>query len=921
MPDIAIAAKRYDGGSGSATFTGCIPLKRGQLFETNTGVGSGTPLVAGSSLRGNVSLWTGAPPGSAERQAYITALYPQHPDGSIKCVMVSTAITLASGVEQALTLKIGTGPALAPSPTAHPTINAAWMKFPLLIGCTDSTHMCQSRVAFGPLVPVNDPRLPVNWQSLLTTELENGYTQGTGLSISGFPTLKHHLDRLHTLGDMGVKLCTITAGSAVLTNIQGSLTPQTAPTALLTAGMTAFAAAGSLTIFNTTILSVDSATQVTLNAPASTSFASRPYEVLFGLGLQYRDANYNLLAVFYYRYLTAASGHLDKLRDANMAAQTRGIDVLGWVGRGSPTTLETSIGVANFGNGATVRYKSAYTDGQGVVHAANEAFPVDEYGQPWNTSPQGSREDLSGFHQGAYMCYVLSGWPQALGTCLTWGMQQMTSNASFTPFPNHPWQPDSVLLPGGSSGFHSPSQQGADGARLTFRLRREVDAFLYMLSMPMDLIGSGFADGAAKCAPSPRIPANKTKWLDFFQRKYYDSVELWSNEFGPGAPLTNYLDGRWGYSIWYNDSANSGETPLFQLQLAFNTLAMCYMNIKEDPRFLAKMGALAVWIAEEQTKRLPTPSPLMNVNAVARADNPPILFLPYLTTDPALLENPVPADNFYGVNMYTPGILVAFLIWGYRVTGNQKLLQMADSHCSIYAWTGAPQNTSAQGGAYEWSVKGCGEKLHMAFYAAAWRAGETWGTVSEFTAPGEPVVVQIGQGLEDDVTPVLTVQGGHIVADFTFNVAKGRVRFYHDSVKDGSPAAARLIWVALNITGLEADAALKDHDTLAALLAGSSNEVTNTGYARIVVAAASLTTSAANDTDDWIDLDIADPSWATVDAGDNWGKLVLCYAPDSTGVDSTFIPLKGYDFSVTPNGSAVSATIPATGYHRSRDAA
>ncbi|HJQ65667.1 MAG TPA: hypothetical protein VJ816_04785 [Gemmatimonadales bacterium] len=921
MPDIAIAAKRYDNGNGAATFTGCIPLKRGQLFETNTGVGSGTPLVAGASLRGNISLWNAA--GTVEQRCLITALYPQHSDGSIKVVMVSTVQTLASGVQLDLILRLGTSPATAVQPTAHPTINAAWMKFPLLIGCTDSTHMCQARVAFGPLVPVNDPRLPVNWQAMLTTELENGYTEGTGdLNLAGFPTLKLHLQRLAALGDMGTKLCLVTAGSNVVTILDsGWPTPTSAPTDQLTVGMQV---TNTLTPFNTTIQSIQPPNQVTLNAAAPAGFATRPVDVTFGPRLQYRDANYNLLAVFFYRYLTAASGHLDKLRTALLASVTRGIDVLGWIGKGTPTTIETAIGVANFGTGPTVRYKSSYTDGQGVVHPANENFVFDEYGQPWNGSPQGSREDLSGFHQGAYMCYVLSGWQQALGTCLAWGMHQMVSNTSFAAFPGHPWQPDSVLLPaqlGGTSGFHSPSQQGFSGARLSFRLRREVEAFLYMLSMPMDLIGSGFADGTGHCAPSPRVAANKTKWLDYFQRKYYDSVELWSNEFGPGAPLTNYLDSKWGFSIWYGDSPNHGETALFQLQMAFNVLAMVYMNIKEDARFLTEMGELAVWIAEQETKRLPTPSPLMNPNAVARADNPPIWFLPYGATDPALLENPEPANNFYGVNTYTTGILLAFLIWAYRVTGNTKLLQMADAHCTIYAWTGNPQSTANNGAAYEWSVKGCGEKFHMAFYAAAWRAGETWGTVSEFTAPGEPIVAAVGQGIEDDVTPVLTVQGGHIVADFTFNVAKSRVRFYHDSVKDGSPSTARLIWVALNITGLEADAALKDHNTLAALLAGSSNEVTNTGYARIVVAAASLTTSAENDTDDWIDLDIADPSWAAVNAGDNWGKLVLCYAPDSTGADSTFVPMKAYDFSVTPNGSAVSATIPSTGYHRTRDAA
>lgn len=783
MPDITCALKRYDGASGSATFTGCIPLKPGQLFETTTGLSSGTPIVAQASLRGNVSLWRTA--GPTELQAYITALYPQHPDGSIKSVMVSTTLSAADGEEIPLTLTIGTSPTLAASPTAHPTINALWMKFPRLIGCTDSTHMCQARVAFGPLVPVNDPRLPPNWQALLTTELENGYTQGAGLSISGFPTLKHHLERLHTLGDMGAKLCTVTAGSPVLTILDtGWPTPSSAPTAGLTQGMSAHAAQGGTTIFDTTILSVDSATQVTLNAPAWSGFITRAYGVSFGPRLTYADANYNLLAVFYYRYMTAASGHLDKLRDANLAAMTRGIDVVDWVGKGGPgvANSETSIGVANFGNGSQVRYAAPYTDAAGVVHATDEIFTFDEYGQPFNNNPQGNREDLSGFHQGAYMCYLMSGWQQALGTCIGFGIAQIASNTSYAAFPGHPWA-DPALQPQppkgiGTSGFHSPSQQGAGGIRLSFRLRREVDAFLYMLSLPMDLRGGPLVTGSAVMAPSPRMatypyaaPAsgsNRAKWLDFFQRRYWDSVQLWSTEIGAtlndrnGIPRnTAWMAGLWGFSAWYQNWQEiddpAGVSPLFQLDTAFNALFICHLNIKEDPRFYTKLGELAVFIAEQQDGF--GTSALMNPHATARASNPPVHWLPYNATDPAALDNPAPG-RFYGINTYTAGNLLAFLTWAWRVTGNAKLLQMADAHCSIYAWTGDPSNTTLTGGAYGWAVKYLGQKFHVAHYAAAWRAGETWGVEAGALSP--PTITDEPYETGDTVVTGTGVAGGTV---------------------------------------------------------------------------------------------------------------------------------------------------------------
>src|SRR6185503_9794312 len=67
--EIAVAAKRFDGNSGPAVFTGCIPLKPGQLFEVG---------VAGSRQL-TMSLWQDA----VEVGAYFTCLYPQHPDGSV----------------------------------------------------------------------------------------------------------------------------------------------------------------------------------------------------------------------------------------------------------------------------------------------------------------------------------------------------------------------------------------------------------------------------------------------------------------------------------------------------------------------------------------------------------------------------------------------------------------------------------------------------------------------------------------------------------------------------------------------------------------------------------------------------------------------------------------------------------------------
>ena len=151
------------------------------------------------------------------------------------------------------------------------------------------------------------------------------------------------------------------------------------------------------------------------------------------------------------------------------------------------------------------------------------------------------------------------------------------------------------------------------------------------------------------------------------------------------------------------------------------------------------------------------------------------------------------------------------------------------------------------------------------------------------------------------------------MTDFVFNIAKGKVAQLAKNVDDGSPANSRLIVVPIETTGIEADAALKDHDTLSALLAGTSNEQTTMG--RKTVAAADITITV-DDTNERLDIDIADITW-TGATGNAISALVICYDPDNTtGTDADLIPLTKHDFVVTPDGSDVVAQIAAAGFYR-----
>ena len=154
------------------------------------------------------------------------------------------------------------------------------------------------------------------------------------------------------------------------------------------------------------------------------------------------------------------------------------------------------------------------------------------------------------------------------------------------------------------------------------------------------------------------------------------------------------------------------------------------------------------------------------------------------------------------------------------------------------------------------------------------------------------------------------------MADFVFNVAKGRVAEFVNRVKSNDGANSALIVVAIDANG-DTDATMKDRDDLAALLGGTANEVTNSGYARKVLTDADLSAIAPDDTNDRMDVDIPDQTWTAIAAGTAWTDLIICYDPDTTGgTDSSIIPLTCHDFSVTPDGSDITAQIAAAGFFR-----
>jgi hypothetical protein len=156
------------------------------------------------------------------------------------------------------------------------------------------------------------------------------------------------------------------------------------------------------------------------------------------------------------------------------------------------------------------------------------------------------------------------------------------------------------------------------------------------------------------------------------------------------------------------------------------------------------------------------------------------------------------------------------------------------------------------------------------------------------------------------------------MADFVFNIARGRGGEFYYRVDNNDPANSALILLVLAASGIELDATLKGKDTLADVLAGTTNEATNSGYARKTLTDSSLSAYTPDDTNDELYLDCADQTWSSVAAGDVWSKLLVCYDSDTTtGTDANIVPWLAFDLAWTPDGSDITWVVPTSGFYRS----
>lgn len=147
------------------------------------------------------------------------------------------------------------------------------------------------------------------------------------------------------------------------------------------------------------------------------------------------------------------------------------------------------------------------------------------------------------------------------------------------------------------------------------------------------------------------------------------------------------------------------------------------------------------------------------------------------------------------------------------------------------------------------------------------------------------------------------------MADFPYNIAKGRVTELANRVNANDPTNSVFLITLFNTTAT--DATLKDLDTLAAIEADANTaELTDGSAARKSLNDASSITVTTDDTNDRTAVDCPNQTWTALSGATAVTDIIIAYDSDSTaGTDSNVVPMTQHDFAVTPDGSDVTATI------------
>lgn len=142
------------------------------------------------------------------------------------------------------------------------------------------------------------------------------------------------------------------------------------------------------------------------------------------------------------------------------------------------------------------------------------------------------------------------------------------------------------------------------------------------------------------------------------------------------------------------------------------------------------------------------------------------------------------------------------------------------------------------------------------------------------------------------------------MADFAFNISKGRGVEFYNRVENNDPSTSALILVVLEASGTEAQG--QDLDSLAAIEA-DANFAENASWGRKTLTDTELAAfPSPDDTNNRYAVAVPQVTWLSIGVGDNATGLLVCYdANTGAGTDSDIIPITHHTFTVTADGNNV----------------
>lgn len=136
------------------------------------------------------------------------------------------------------------------------------------------------------------------------------------------------------------------------------------------------------------------------------------------------------------------------------------------------------------------------------------------------------------------------------------------------------------------------------------------------------------------------------------------------------------------------------------------------------------------------------------------------------------------------------------------------------------------------------------------------------------------------------------------MADGVFNINKGSVA---ELARDDATKFGILL-----LKVVQSDALLKDHATVAAILAAANTECDFTNYTRKTPLTATVT---VNTTDDRVELDLPNQQWALAGGTLNNAVVKIVVFYENSASDAGRLPASYHDSTLTTDGSNADLTI------------